>query len=59
VNQLNSQHEVIQFGVFEADLRTGELHRKGHQVRLQEQPFQVRALLLARPGELVTREKLR
>jgi TolB-like protein/DNA-binding winged helix-turn-helix (wHTH) protein/Flp pilus assembly protein TadD len=59
VKQVNSQREVIRFGVFEADLCTGELRRKGRLVRLQEQPFQVLALLLARPGELVAREELR
>jgi TolB-like protein/DNA-binding winged helix-turn-helix (wHTH) protein len=59
VKQVNPQQDVIRFGVFEADLRTGELRRKGRQLRLQEQPFQVLLLLLARPGELVTREELR
>jgi TolB-like protein/DNA-binding winged helix-turn-helix (wHTH) protein len=58
VKQVNSQHEVIRFGVFEADLCTGAVRRKGRQIRLQEQPFQVLALLLARPGELVTRDEL-
>lgn len=50
---------VVQFGEFEADLRSGELHKNGLRVRLQEQPFQVLAVLLARPGELVKREELR
>jgi Tol biopolymer transport system component/DNA-binding winged helix-turn-helix (wHTH) protein len=50
---------VIRFGIFEADLRAGELRRNGSRIRLQDQPFQVLALLLARPGELVTREELR
>jgi len=49
----------VRFGVFEVDLRTGELRKHGLKVRLQEQPFQVLALLLARPGETVTREELR
>src|SRR5882757_3969295 len=35
-----------------------ELLRNGARVRLQEQPLQVLAELLARPGELVTREHL-
>lgn len=34
------------FGVFEVDLRTGELLKRGSQVRLQEQPFQVLVMLL-------------
>jgi TolB-like protein/DNA-binding winged helix-turn-helix (wHTH) protein/Flp pilus assembly protein TadD len=49
----------VRFGIFEADLQTGELRKRGVRVRLQEQPFQVLAMLLARPGELVTREELR
>jgi Tol biopolymer transport system component/DNA-binding winged helix-turn-helix (wHTH) protein len=47
------------FGVFELDLRAGELRRQGMKVRLQEQPFQILAQLLERPGEIVTREELR
>lgn len=50
---------IVQFGEFEADLRSGELHKNGQRVRLQEQPFQVLAVLLARPGDLVKREELR
>src|ERR1700761_6760352 len=49
----------LRFGVFEADLRTGELTKHGKRLRLQEQPFQLLALLLEKPGELVTREELR
>jgi TolB-like protein/Tfp pilus assembly protein PilF len=50
---------VIRFSVFEADLRAGELRRNGSKVKLQEQPFQILAMLLERPGEIVTREELR
>jgi cholera toxin transcriptional activator len=50
---------VVRFGVFEANLRSGELRKHGIRIRLQEQPFQILALLLERPGELVTREELR
>jgi DNA-binding winged helix-turn-helix (wHTH) protein/Tol biopolymer transport system component len=49
---------VIRFGIFEVDLRAGQLRRNGLKVRLQEQPFQVLAMLLERPGEVVTREDL-
>jgi len=48
----------IRFGVFEVDLRAGELRRQGFKVKLQEQPFQVLAMLLERPGGVVTREEL-
>jgi len=46
------------FGVFELDLRAGELRKHGLRVRLQEQPFQLLAMLLEHPGEVVTREEL-
>jgi TolB-like protein/DNA-binding winged helix-turn-helix (wHTH) protein/Flp pilus assembly protein TadD len=49
----------FKFGVFEADLRTGELTKLGKRVKLQEQPFQLLAMLLEKPGELVIREELR
>ena len=48
----------LRFGVFEVDLRAGELRKHGLQVRLQEQPFQVLAMLLEHSGEVVTREEL-
>ena len=50
--------DVVQFGVFEANLRTGELRRSGSRVKLQDQPFQVLSLLLRQPGQIVTREEL-
>lgn len=50
---------TIRFGAFEVNLRTGELRKSGVRIRLQEQPFQVLASLLERPGEMVTREELR
>src|SRR5258707_8831794 len=48
----------LRFGVFELDPRAGELRKHGLRVRLQEQPFQVLAMLLEHPGEIVTREEL-
>jgi TolB-like protein/DNA-binding winged helix-turn-helix (wHTH) protein/Flp pilus assembly protein TadD len=48
----------LRFGVFELDLRAGELRKHGLRVRLQEQPFQVLATLVEHPGEVVTREEL-
>jgi len=50
---------IVRFGVFEADLQAGELRKSGIRIRLQEQPFQVLALLLEHPGDVVTRENLR
>jgi TolB-like protein/DNA-binding winged helix-turn-helix (wHTH) protein/Flp pilus assembly protein TadD len=49
----------LRFGVFEADPRIGELTKHGKRLPLQEQPFQLLAMLLERPGELVSREELR
>jgi len=49
----------FRFGVFEVDLRAGELRKHGVRLRLQEQPLQVLAMLLERPGETITREELR
>jgi Tol biopolymer transport system component/DNA-binding winged helix-turn-helix (wHTH) protein len=48
----------VRFGPFEVDTRSGELFREGSRVTLQEQPFQVLAALLERPGEVVAREEL-
>jgi TolB-like protein/DNA-binding winged helix-turn-helix (wHTH) protein len=49
----------LRFGVFEADLGARELTKLGKILPLQEQPFQLLAILLEKPGELVTREELR
>ena len=50
---------IIRFGVFEADLRSGELRKQGIRIKLQEQPFQILILLLTAAGDVVTREALR
>ena len=49
---------MVRFEDFKLDMRTGELRRNGTRIRLQEQPFQILALLLERAGEVVTREEL-
>jgi DNA-binding winged helix-turn-helix (wHTH) protein len=51
--------KLARFGLYEIDLVSGELRKEGTRVRLQEQPFQVLAMLLERPGEMVTREEMR
>src|ERR1700675_4262766 len=48
----------LRFGVFELDLRAGELRKHGLRVRLQEQPLRVLGMLLEHSGEVVTREEL-
>jgi cholera toxin transcriptional activator len=47
------------FGLYEANLGAGELRKSGSKLRLQEQPFQVLAMLLDRAGKVVSREELR
>ncbi|PYU36383.1 MAG: hypothetical protein DMG31_01220 [Acidobacteria bacterium] len=48
----------VRFGVFEVDLRSGELHKHDIKIKLHDQPFQLLAILLEHPGELVAREQL-
>lgn len=50
--------EIHRFGPFEANLRTRELRKFGARLKIQDQPFQILAALLERPGDLVTREEL-
>src|ERR1700732_3505378 len=59
MQQAKETFRLLKLGVFEADLRTGELTKHGKRLSLQEQPFRLLALLLEKPGELVTREELR
>jgi len=53
-----SSPKVVRFGAYEVDLRSAELRKSGVKVRLTGQPFQILAILLGQPGELVTREEL-
>ena len=55
----NQSTDVVRFNAYEVDLRSGELYRAGHKIRLQAQPFHVLAALLERPGQVVAREELR
>ena len=49
---------LVSFDVFEVDLRAQELYKGGHRIKLQVQPFQILAMMLERPGEVVTREEM-
>jgi eukaryotic-like serine/threonine-protein kinase len=49
----------IRFGVFELDMRSGELRRAGTRISLQDQPLKVLNALVEHPGEVVTREELK
>ena len=47
------------FGAFEVDTLAGEVFKHGIRLKLQDQPFQVLAVLLEHAGDVVTREELR
>src|SRR5208337_4356479 len=54
-----SSNSAVRFGVFEADLRSGELHKCGVKVKIQELPFQALKVLLSHPNEVLSREEIR
>ena len=56
-----SPHEprIIRFGLFEVDLRAGELRKNGVKIKMQQQPFQILVILMQHAGDIVTREELR
>jgi TolB-like protein len=56
----SSSHDRLRlrFGLFEADLVSRELYKRGHLVHLQEQPFRILAMLLEQPGEVISREQV-
>jgi Tol biopolymer transport system component/DNA-binding winged helix-turn-helix (wHTH) protein len=58
VAQPATNPKIVQFGLFELDLDARELRKSGVRIKLQEQPFQILAMLLERPGEIVSREEL-
>jgi TolB-like protein/DNA-binding winged helix-turn-helix (wHTH) protein/Tfp pilus assembly protein PilF len=55
----SDSRSVLRFGPFQVDLASGELHKHGIRLRLQEQPFQILVMLLENPGAVVTRDELR
>ena len=55
----STRQTSLRFGVFSADLGTGQLYRHGRRVALQEKPFRILVMLLERPGDLVTRDDIR
>lgn len=55
---LPTNSRIVRFGVFELDLEARELRKAGIRIKLHDQPFQILAMLLERPGEIVTREEL-
>src|SRR5579864_1006882 len=59
MGEFSSSVRAVRFGVFEVDLRAGELKKKGTRIRLQGQPFLLLITLLKERGEVVTRDELR
>src|SRR5580658_5023798 len=57
--EVTARTRKMRFGAFEVDLRSGELYKHGIRLKLQDQPFQVLAILLEHSGDVVTREELR
>ncbi len=51
--------DILRFGLFELDVRAGQLRKSGARIRLAQQPIQLLSMLLERPGEVITREELR
>lgn len=50
---------IVRFGAYEIDRRDGKLSKHGFRIKLSGQPLEVLLLLLARPGDLVSREDIR
>jgi TolB-like protein/Flp pilus assembly protein TadD len=59
VRNVDEPSRLSRFGVFELDLRAGELRKRGTAVKIQDKPLQILVLLLERPGDMVTRDELR
>lgn len=48
----------VRLGEFQMDFASGELRQNGHMVRLKPQPSRILSLLVARPGQIVSREQI-
>jgi DNA-binding winged helix-turn-helix (wHTH) protein/WD40 repeat protein len=58
MEDLTTVKKVVRFGLFEVDFPSQELRKSGIKIKIQDQPFQILALLLERPGQFVTREEI-
>ena len=59
---MDAEHRTngaFRFGRFELHLRARELRKDGVRIRLQDQPFELLAMMLERPAEALTRDELR
>jgi DNA-binding winged helix-turn-helix (wHTH) protein len=59
MSQPTASTPLVRFGPYTVDFRSGELHKNGRRIRLQEQPLRVLSVLLEHSGELVARDELR
>ena len=59
IEMTSKESNRARFGPFEVDLHTHELWKHGTRLKLVGQPFEILAMLLSRPGELVTRDEMR
>jgi TolB-like protein/DNA-binding winged helix-turn-helix (wHTH) protein/tetratricopeptide (TPR) repeat protein len=50
--------EIVRFGLFQLDLKAGELRKSGVKVKLQDQPLRVLTVLVEHAGQVVTRDEL-
>jgi TolB-like protein/DNA-binding winged helix-turn-helix (wHTH) protein len=55
---ISNSNGRVRFGTFEVDLHSRELRKSGLKIKLHGQPFDLLAMLLERPGEVLTREQL-
>src|SRR5499425_594597 len=55
----NPRTRTVRFATFEVDLTAGELRKGGMKIKVHGQPFEVLAMLLERPGEIVPREEFK
>src|ERR1700751_2535162 len=58
MEELTTSKRALRFGLYEVDFAAQELRKSGIRIKIQDQPFQILALLLERPGDIVTREEL-
>ena len=58
MEEVTTAKRAIRFGLYEVDFASQELRKSGIKIKIQDQPFQILALLLERPGQIVTREEI-
>jgi Tol biopolymer transport system component/DNA-binding winged helix-turn-helix (wHTH) protein len=58
MEDFTNSRKVARFGLFEVDFKSQELRKSGIRIKIQDQPFQILAMLLEHPGEIVTRGEI-